>query len=85
MLHLEHNFCGAEIRPIRKVDRNYIEGFEMWCWRGMETISWTDWVRNEEVLHRVKEELDILRKRRHSKTHWTGHIVSRTCLLKLVC
>jgi hypothetical protein len=36
-----------------------MESFEMWCWRGMEKISWTDGVRNE-VLHRVKEERNIL-------------------------
>jgi hypothetical protein len=29
------------------------------CWRRME-ISWTDLVRNEEVLYRVKEERNIL-------------------------
>jgi hypothetical protein len=28
----------------------------MWCWRRMEKISWTDRVRNEEVLLRVKEQ-----------------------------
>jgi hypothetical protein len=27
----------------------------MWCWRRMEKISWTDHVRNEEDLSRVKE------------------------------
>ena len=27
----------------------------------MEKISWTDIVRNEEVLHRVKEDRSILR------------------------
>ena len=78
MLHLERSFYGAENCPIRKVNRNYVEGFEMWCWRRMETISWTDRVRNEEVLRRVKEELNILHTRRQSKTHWTGHILSRT-------
>jgi hypothetical protein len=40
---------------LRKVDQKYLESFEMWCWRRMEKISWTDRVRNEEVLHRVKE------------------------------
>jgi hypothetical protein len=25
----------------------------MWCWRRMEKISWTDNVRNEDVLHTV--------------------------------
>jgi len=52
-------FCGAENHPIRKVDRNNVEGFEMWCWRRMETISWTDRVRNEEVLRAVEQELNV--------------------------
>ena len=33
-----------------------VESFEMWCWRRMEKISWTDHVRNEEVLLRVNEQ-----------------------------
>ena len=32
----------------------------MWCLRRMEKISWTDRVRNEEVLRRVKEERNTL-------------------------
>ena len=36
-----------------------MESSEMWCWRRME-ISWTDRVRNEEVLHRVKEKRNIV-------------------------
>jgi hypothetical protein len=42
---------GAETWTLRKVDLKYLESFEMWCWRRMEKISWTDRVRNEEVLH----------------------------------
>ena len=38
---------GAEIWTLRKVDKKYLESFEMWCWRKMEKISWTDRVRNE--------------------------------------
>ena len=34
--------------------------FEMWCWRRMEKISWTDHVRNEEVLLRVNEQRNII-------------------------
>jgi hypothetical protein len=37
-----------------------MESFEMWCWRNIEKISWTDRVRNEEVLPRVKEQRNIL-------------------------
>jgi hypothetical protein len=32
----------------------------MWCWRKMKKISWTDRVRNEEVLQKVKEGRNIL-------------------------
>ena len=39
---------------LRTVDQKHLESFEMWCWRKMEKISWTDHVRNEEVLLRVK-------------------------------
>jgi hypothetical protein len=41
---------GAEMWKLRKVDQKYLASFEMWCWRRMEKISWTDRVRNEEIL-----------------------------------
>jgi hypothetical protein len=41
---------GAETWTFRKVDRKYLEGFEMWYWRTMAKVSWTDLGRNEEVL-----------------------------------
>ena len=52
---------GAEAWTLRKLDQKYLESSEMWCWRRMENISWTDCVRNEEVLHGVMEERNILR------------------------
>jgi hypothetical protein len=29
-----------------KVDQKYLESFEMWCWRRMEKIRWTNHVKN---------------------------------------
>jgi hypothetical protein len=54
----------------------------MWCWRRMEKISWTDHVRNEEVLLRVKEQRNILHEIRKRKVKWIGHILRRNCLLQ---
>ena len=48
----------------------------------MEKISWTDRVRNEEVLHRVKEERNILHTVKRRKGNWIGHILRRNCLLE---
>jgi hypothetical protein len=49
----------------------------------MEEISWIDRVRNE-VLHRVKEEKNILYTIKRRKANWFGHILCRNCLLKHV-
>jgi replicative superfamily II helicase len=42
----------------------------------MERFNWTDYVSDEEVLQRVKEERNILHviKRR---VNWIGHILRR--------
>ena len=56
----------------------------MWCWGRMEKISWTDHVRNEEVLLQVKEQRNILHAIRKRKANWIGLILRRNCLLKQV-
>ena len=50
----------------------------------MEKISWTDHVRNEEVLLRVKEQRNILHKISKRKANWIGHILRRNCFLQWV-
>ena len=50
----------------------------------MEKISWTDHVRNEEVLLRVNEQRNILHEIRKRKANWIGHILCRNCLPKEV-
>jgi hypothetical protein len=37
---------GAETLTLLAVYQKHLEGLEMWCWRMMEKISWTDHVRN---------------------------------------
>jgi len=51
---------GAETWTLQKVDEKYLESFEMWCWRRMEKVSWTERVNNKEVLHRVEQEGNIM-------------------------
>jgi hypothetical protein len=50
----------------------------------MEKISWTDHVRNEEVLLRVNEQRNILHEISKQKANWIGHILHRNCLLQRV-
>jgi len=75
---------GAETWKLQAVDQKHLESFELWCWWRMEKISWTDHVRNEEVLLGVKEQKNILHEVRKRKANWIGHILRRNCLLQRV-
>jgi hypothetical protein len=57
-----------------------MESFKKWCWRRIKKISWTDRVRNEEVLHTIKEERNILYTIKRRKAIWIGHILRGTAL-----
>ena len=59
-----------------------MESFETWCWRRMEKISWTDHMRNEEVLLRVNEQRNILHEIMKRTANLVGHILLRNCVLK---
>jgi hypothetical protein len=69
---------------LRAVDQKHLESSEIWCWRRMEKISWTDHVRNKDVLLRVKEQKNILHEIRKQKANWIGHNLRRNCLLQRV-
>ena len=72
---------GAETWTLRKKERNYLEAFEMWCWRRMEKISYMDRITNEEVLRRVQENRSLISNVLKRKANWIGHILRRNGLL----
>jgi hypothetical protein len=48
----------------------------------MEKTSWTDHVRNKEVLHRVKVDRNILDTVKRRKVDWIDYILRMYCLPK---
>jgi hypothetical protein len=56
----------------------------MWGWRRTEKINWTDRVKNEEELHKVTKDRNILHKIKRRTANWIGHILRRNCPLKHV-
>jgi hypothetical protein len=73
---------GAETWTLRAVGQKHLKSLEMWCWRRMEKISWTEHVRNEKVLLIVKEQRNILHEISKRRANWIGHILRRNCLLQ---
>jgi hypothetical protein len=56
----------------------------MWRWRRMEKISWTDHVKNEEVLHKSRRKGRILHTVKSRKFNWIGLILRSNCLVEHV-
>ena len=57
---------------------------EMWIWRRMERISWTNKITNEEVLRRVGEKRSMVETIVRRKKNWIGHIMRGDGLMKEV-
>jgi hypothetical protein len=60
-----------KLPTLQKKDK-CLGSFQMWCWRRMEKISYTNHVKNKEVLQRVKEERNILHTLYRRKASWIG-------------
>ena len=60
---------------MRAVDQKQLGRVEMWRWRRMEKISWTDRVGNGEVLLRFEEQRNIAHELRKWEAIWIGNIL----------
>ena len=47
---------GAESWTMRQLERNMIDAFELWCWRRLIRITWTDRKTNVWVIDNIKPE-----------------------------
>jgi hypothetical protein len=52
-----------------------IEGFEMWLYRRILKISWTDRVTNQLVLERMGKQKELLTTIKTRKLEYFGHIL----------
>ena len=64
-------FNGTETWTLGKLDRKYLESFEMWCWRRMG-ITRNHRVRNGVVglLHKFKGERNSLQTTKRNMANW---------------
>ena len=68
-------FYGAEIWTITKPLLSRLDAFEMWVYRRVLKISWTEKITNEEVLRRMGTGRDIVRQFKTRKLQYLGHLM----------
>ena len=68
---------GCEAWTINKEMERKIEAAEMWCYRRMMKIAWTERVSNEQVLIRVGAKRELMRMVRRRQLRFLGHVMRR--------
>jgi hypothetical protein len=71
---------GSETWILRKLEQKCLESFDMWCWRRMVKIKWSEKVTNEQVLDHIGEKRTLLNNILSRTANWIGHILRRNCL-----
>ncbi|XP_026687311.1 uncharacterized protein LOC113471983 [Diaphorina citri] len=78
---------GAEVWTLKKNNEKNINAFEMWCYRRMLRIPWTDKVTNVEVLRRMDKIMELEYTIKKKKLEYLGHILRgpKYKLLNSIC
>ncbi|CAG9832989.1 unnamed protein product [Diabrotica balteata] len=66
---------GMEAWTIKQSEIKKLNSFEMWCYRRIHGISWTEKVTNIEVLQRTKKECEVIKTVKIRKIQYLGHIM----------
>jgi hypothetical protein len=75
---------GCETWTMTQRDRERLQAFEMWCWRRLEKISWTEKKTNEEVLRIVSEKRSLLKVIENRRGKMIGHLLRHDDLIKVI-
>ena len=66
---------GAETWVMRKQERKKVDAFEMWCWRRLLRVSWTERKTNKWILEQVKSDIPLEAKISQSLLQYVGHVI----------
>jgi len=75
--------CGGETWTLQKEDIRRLGAFEMWMWRRVVRVLWTERKTGEEVLNMVETEGGMMDAIGGRQKRWLGHILRHDSLLRI--
>lgn len=66
---------GVEAWTLNNKDMKRLEAFEMWAYRRILKVAWTEKVRNTEILVRVQKNTEIIATVKKRKLEYFGHVM----------
>ena len=69
---------GFESWTIKKAEHQWIDAFELWCWRRLLRVSWTARRSNKSILKEINPEYSLKGLMLRLRLQYFGYLVKRT-------
>ena len=73
---------GCESWTIKKAEHQRIDAFELWCWRRLLRVPWTERRSNQSILKEISLGYSLERLMLKLKLKYFGHLMQRTVSLE---
>ena len=67
--------CGCESWTVKKVERQSIDAFELWCWRRLLRVPWTARRSNQSILKEISPGCSLEGLMLKLKLQYFGHLM----------
>ena len=68
---------GCESWTVKKAERRRIDAFELWCWRRLLTVPWTERRSNQSILKEISPGISLEGIMLKLKLQYFGHLMRR--------
>ena len=69
---------GCESWTLKKAECERNDAFELWCWRRLLRVSWTEKRSNQSILKEISPEYSLEGLMLQLKLQYLGHLLGRT-------
>ena len=66
---------GCESWTVKKAECQRIDAFELWCWRRLLTVPWTERRSNQSILKEINPEYSLKGLMLKLKLQYFGHLM----------
>ena len=68
---------GCESWTMKKAERQRIDAFELWCWRRLLRVPWTERRSNQSILKEISPGISLEGMMLKLKLQYFGHLMRR--------
>ena len=66
---------GCESWTVKKAERRRIDAFELWCWRRLLRVPWTERRSNQSILKAIRPGISLEGMMLKLKLQYFGHLM----------